>query len=61
MKPLAYVGCVRQAAVALPGDSPGADREVAHANEAGVPVFLWDDTGRHALHEFVEAYTRWAS
>ena len=49
------------ALVRLPGHSPGADAEVEHAGNVGVPVFMWDDTGRHALHEFVQSYTRWAS
>jgi len=28
-----------EALVRLPGDSPGADREVAHARELGIPVY----------------------
>lgn len=49
------------ALVRLDGESLGADREVIHALENGVPVFGWDDTGRHALAEFAASYTRWVS
>ncbi len=26
----------------LPGESPGADREVAHAEKRGVPIYHWE-------------------
>lgn len=31
------------ALIRLPGESPGADREVAHARDVGIPVFGWPD------------------
>ena len=41
------------ALVRLPGESPGADREVAFAHEIGTPVFEWEtDHGRAAAYRF---------
>ena len=36
-------GDVEQAAMRLPGESPGADREVARAIKRGITVFVPDD------------------
>lgn len=37
----------------IPGDSPGADREVAHAMELGIPVYVASPHGQFPL--FAEA------
>ncbi len=31
------------ALIRLPGDSPGADREIAHAQRLAIPVYRWPD------------------
>ena len=44
------------AVLRLPGDSPGADRECAHAHAHGVPVFVWGTMPeRIAFTSWIEA------
>lgn len=48
------------ALVRLPGDSPGADREVTHAHQRGLPVFAWPE-GASLLDAWLNAWAdTWA-
>jgi len=47
---------VVDAVVRVPGPSGGADREVARAQELGIPIFDWSYTeGNEELFQWVEA------